>query len=52
MVPLWQQDSAPSLANSALLPLAVLTQSSSPQALLQEVTEQVASIEYSEAEYC
>jgi predicted transposase/invertase (TIGR01784 family) len=45
VVRLWEQDSALFLANPALLPLAVLTQSSSPQALLQEVAEQVASIE-------
>jgi predicted transposase/invertase (TIGR01784 family) len=45
VVRLWEQDSALFLANPALLPLAVLTQSSSPQALLQEVAQQVASIE-------
>ncbi|GAB4208683.1 MAG: DUF4351 domain-containing protein [Coleofasciculaceae cyanobacterium] len=45
VVRLWEQDSAPFLANPALLPLAVLTQSSSPQLLLQDVAEQVVSIE-------
>jgi predicted transposase YdaD len=45
VVRLWEQDSALFLANPALLPLAVLTQSSSPQALLQEVAQLVASIE-------
>jgi predicted transposase YdaD len=45
VVRLWEQDSASFLANPALLPLAVLTQSSSPQLLLQDVAEQVASIE-------
>jgi predicted transposase/invertase (TIGR01784 family) len=45
---LWEQDSALFLTNPALLPLAALTKSSSPQTLLEEVAEQLASIEESQ----
>src|SRR5919199_4009907 len=41
---LWEQDSAPFLANPGLLPLATLTQTDSPQALLAQVAEQVDRI--------
>lgn len=44
VVRLWEQDSAPFLANPALLPLATLTQTDSPQALLGQVAERVARI--------
>ncbi len=44
VIRLWEQDSATFLANPALLPLAALTQTNSPQALLAQVTEQVARI--------
>jgi len=45
VVRLWEQDSAPFLANPALLPLATLTRTDSPQALLRQVAERVARIE-------
>jgi predicted transposase YdaD len=41
---LWEQDPALFLANPALLPLAPLTQTASPQALLAQVAESVAKI--------
>lgn len=45
VIRLWQEDSAPFLANSGLLPLATLTRTSSPEALLEQVAQQVARIE-------
>jgi predicted transposase/invertase (TIGR01784 family) len=45
VIRLWEQDSALFLTNPALLPLATLTKSDSPEALLEDVAEQVASIE-------
>ena len=45
VIRLWEQDSSSFLSNPALLPLAALTKSDSPQALLEDVAEQVASIE-------
>lgn len=48
VIRLWEQDSALFLTNPALLPLAALTKSSSPQTLLEEVAEQLASIEESQ----
>ncbi|MDV2997604.1 MAG: hypothetical protein N4J56_007309 [Chroococcidiopsis sp. SAG 2025] len=42
---LWEQDPAPLLANPALLPLAVLAQSNSPNALLEQVASQLDMIE-------
>jgi predicted transposase YdaD len=45
VIRLWEQDSSLFLTNPALLPLAALTKSHSPQALLEDVAEQVASIE-------
>ena len=42
------EDSALFLTNPALLPLASLTKSASPQTLLEEVAEQLASIEESQ----
>lgn len=44
VVRLWEQDSAPFLANPALLPLAALTRTGSPQALLGQVAERIARI--------
>ena len=44
VVRLWEQDSAPFLANPGLLPLATLTQTDSPQALLAQVAERTATI--------
>ncbi len=44
MIRLWEQESAPFLANPALLPLAVLTKTDSPRTLLAQVAERVASI--------
>ncbi len=44
VVRLWEQDSAPFLANPGLLPLATLTQTNSPQSLLAQVAEQVDRI--------
>jgi predicted transposase/invertase (TIGR01784 family) len=44
VVRLWEQDSTPFLANPGLLPLATLTQTDSPQALLAQVAEQVDRI--------
>lgn len=48
IIRLWEQDSDLFLTNPALLPLAALTKSDSPQALLEDVAEQVARIEESE----
>lgn len=48
VIRLWEQNSALFLTNPALLPLAALTKSASPQALLEEVAQQVASIKESE----
>ncbi len=42
---LWEQDPVPLMANSALLPLAVLAQTDSPATLLQQVAVQVDMIE-------
>jgi predicted transposase/invertase (TIGR01784 family) len=44
VVRLWEQEPAPFLANPGLLPLATLTQTDSPQALLAQVAEQVDRI--------
>jgi len=44
VIRLWEQDSAPFLANPGLLPLASLTQADSPQALLAQVAERTATI--------
>ena len=44
VIRLWEQDPAIFLANPALLPLATLTQTDSPQALLRQVAERVARI--------
>ncbi|BAY63828.1 hypothetical protein NIES22_39180 [Calothrix brevissima NIES-22] len=44
VVRLWEQDSAAFLANPALLPLATLTRTDSPQGLLAQVAERVATI--------
>ena len=44
VIRLWEQDSAPFLANPRLLPLATLTQTDSPQSLLAQVAEQVDRI--------
>jgi predicted transposase YdaD len=44
VVRLWEQDSTLFLANPALLPLASLTRTDSPQNLLAQVAEQVATI--------
>lgn len=41
---MWEQDSAQFLNNPALLPLAPLTQTNSPQALLSQVAQSVARI--------
>lgn len=45
IIRLWEQDSDLFLTNPALLPLAALTKSNSPQTLLEDVAEQVARIE-------
>ncbi len=50
VIRLWEQDSAPLLNNPALLPLAVLAKSNSPESLLQQVASQVDMIEESEAQ--
>lgn len=44
VVRLWEKNSAPFLDNPALLPLATLTQTDSPQAILAQVAERVARI--------
>ncbi len=41
---MWEQDSVQFLNNPALLPLAPLTQTNSPQALLSQVAQSVATI--------
>ncbi|MDY6896501.1 MAG: DUF4351 domain-containing protein [Cyanobacteriota bacterium] len=48
VIRLWEQDSAPLLNNPALLPLAALAKSNSPESLLQQVASQVDMIEESE----
>ena len=45
VIRLWEQDSAPLLNNPALLPLAALAKSNSPESLLQQVASQVDMIE-------
>lgn len=45
VIRLWEQDPFPLLANPALLPLAVLTQTDSPTALLEQVAAKVDMIE-------
>ena len=50
MIRLWEQDSAPLLNNPALLPLAALAKSNSPESLLQQVANAVDMIEESEAQ--
>ncbi|HEY9742194.1 MAG TPA: DUF4351 domain-containing protein [Coleofasciculaceae cyanobacterium] len=45
VVRLWEQDPAPLLASPALLPLAVLAQTDSPEVLLEQVAEQIDMIE-------
>ncbi|XWK85755.1 MAG: DUF4351 domain-containing protein [Phormidium sp.] len=45
VIRMWEQDPAPLLANSGLLPLATLARTDSPQTLLAQVAEQVANIE-------
>jgi predicted transposase YdaD len=44
VVRLWEQESTQFLTNPALLPLATLTRTNSPQGLLAQVAEQVATI--------
>lgn len=44
VIRLWEQEPAPFLTNPALLPLAPLTQTNSPQTLLAQVAEQIATI--------
>ncbi|MEM7553441.1 MAG: Rpn family recombination-promoting nuclease/putative transposase [Cyanobacteria bacterium P01_A01_bin.84] len=48
VIRLWEQDSTALLNNPALLPLAVLAKSNSPESLLQQVASQVDMIEESE----
>ena len=45
VIRLWEQDPAPLLGNPALLPLATLAQTDSPESLLQQVAQNIASIE-------
>jgi len=45
VIRMWEQDPAPLLANPALLPLATLAQSDSPNILLEQVAQEVARIE-------
>ncbi len=45
IIRLWEQDPTPLLADIALLPLATLARTDSPQTLLEQVAAQVASIE-------
>lgn len=49
VIRLWEQDPAPLLANPALLPLAALAKSDTPQALLEQVAAAVDMIEETEA---
>jgi predicted transposase YdaD len=44
VIRMWEQDSALFLNNSALLPLAPLTRTNSPQSLLSQISENVAKI--------
>jgi predicted transposase/invertase (TIGR01784 family) len=48
VIRLWEQDPAPLLANPALLPLATLAQSDSPNTLLQQVASRLDMIEEQE----
>ncbi len=50
VIRLWEQDAAPLLNNPALLPLAALAKSNSPESLLQQVANAVDMIEESEAQ--
>lgn len=45
VIRLWEQDPTPLLADPALLPLAPLARTDSPQRLLEQVAAKVASIE-------
>jgi predicted transposase/invertase (TIGR01784 family) len=45
VIRIWEQDPTPLLANPALLPLAILAQTDSPNALLEEVAARLAMIE-------
>lgn len=45
VIRIWEQDPAPLLQIPGLLPLAALAQSDNPNALLEQVAEQVAMIE-------
>jgi predicted transposase/invertase (TIGR01784 family) len=45
VIRLWEQDPEALLANSALLPLATLAQTNSPNSLLEEIASRVAMIE-------
>lgn len=45
VIRIWEQDPEPLLADSALLPLAALARTNSPQRLLEQVAAQVANIE-------
>ncbi|NDJ24119.1 DUF4351 domain-containing protein [Nostoc sp. B(2019)] len=45
VIRLWEEDPTPLLANPALLPLATLAQTNSPQALLEQVAASVDMIE-------
>jgi predicted transposase YdaD len=49
VIRLWEQDPAPLLANPALLPLATLAKSDTPQALLEQVAAAVDMIEETES---
>ncbi|MGA9378983.1 MAG: DUF4351 domain-containing protein [Phormidium sp.] len=44
IIRMWEQDPAPLLANPALLPLATLARTDSPQILLAQVADRVANI--------
>jgi len=44
VIRMWEQDSALFLGNLALLPLAPLTRTDSPQALLSQIAEEIAKI--------
>lgn len=45
VIRLWEQDPAPLLANPALLPLATLARSNTPNSLLEQVAAQIDMIE-------
>ncbi|MFB2919085.1 Rpn family recombination-promoting nuclease/putative transposase [Aerosakkonema funiforme] len=45
IIRMWEQDPAPLLANPALLPLATLARTDSPQTLLAQIADRVANIE-------